>query len=117
MIEINGERSRGRYMREVVVTRHEGVKAWLREKKGLMNAEIVEHFSTEDIRRLREGDRVVGILPMNLAKEVRDRGAQFDLIVMPELTREQRGVELTPDEMDAAGAKLMRVTALELEEV
>ena len=104
-------------MREVVVTRHEGAKKWVCEKKGLANAETVEHFSAEDIQNLREGDRVVGILPIPLVADVLRTGARFDLLVLPELSREQRGHELTPDEMDAAGAKLMRVTALEMEEV
>ena len=104
-------------MTTTIVTRHKGAIRWLRKKKGLADAEIAEHFSAEDIQHLRKGDRVVGVLPITIGKKIRDRGAIFDLIILPELSREQRGVELTPDEMDAAGAKLMRVTALEMEEV
>lgn len=103
--------------KEIIISRHAGAIAWLREVRGLKAAAVAENFSANDIQELNEGDRVVGTLPITLVVEVLAQGAIFDLIVLPRLALSQRGSELSPTEMNDAGAKLIRVKGLELEEV
>ena len=103
--------------RNIIVSRHVGAIRWLKEKKDLENSEVAEHFSAEDIRDLTRGDKVYGTLPMPMVAEVLEREAEFFLIVLPGVAFSQRGNELSPDEMEKAGAKLLRVNAIELKEV
>lgn len=103
--------------KNIIVSRHAGAIRWLKEKKSLENSEIAEHFSAEDIQILAKGDKVYGTLPMPMVAEVLEQEAEFFLIVLPGVAFSQRGNELTPDEMEKAGAKLLRVNAIELEDV
>ena len=48
------------------------------------------------------GKRVYGVLPLHLAAQA----AEVVTIDMPGLPAEKRGVDLTPEEMDACGARL-----------
>lgn len=87
-------------MKDVIVTRHAGLVKWL-ELRGIVGT-VIEQAGPEDVR----GKRVIGALPTNLAV-LADSIVTID---MPGLTREQRGKDLTPDEMDAAGATMIEYT-------
>jgi CRISPR-associated protein Csx16 len=101
--------------KRIIVSRHEGAIKWVKSKmEG--NSEVQEHFSQTDIAGLGEGDRVIGNLPLPLIAAVMEQGAEFYLIVLP-IARSERGTELSLSEMEAAGAKLIRVKHLDLEEV
>ena len=80
----------------LIVTRHTGTVAWLRERG--LSGRVIEHATREDV----EGQTVVGALPFHLA-EAADKIGVIDL---PLLTVDQRGKDLNPAEMDAAGAEL-----------
>lgn len=82
----------------VIVTRHVGLVEWL-ALRGITGKTIV-HATEDDVR----GKRVVGALPMHLAA----LAAEIVVVDMPRLVTEQRGLDLTPAEMDAAGASLSR---------
>ena len=89
------------------VSRHEGAHQWLRAQLegGQMPPADVVHLEHLDLARVKEGDTVLGTLPIALAAMVRERGARFvnlDLSVPPEL----RGRELSAAEMRACGATL-----------
>lgn len=83
----------------VIVTRHAGAIEWLRQR-GIEGEVIAQVASPEQIR----GKVVVGALPLHLAAEA----AEVVAIDMPRLSAEQRGKDLSPAEMDAAGATLSR---------
>jgi len=83
----------------VIVSRHAGAVEWLRQH-GIEGEVIAQVVSPEQVR----GRVVVGALPLHLAAEA----AEVVAIDMPRLTAEQRGRDLTPAEMDAAGATLSR---------
>lgn len=83
-------------MEYLIVTRHSGAVAWLNQR-GIAGA-VVQHAMLEDVK----GKRVVGMLPLHLAAEAET----LTTIDMPNLRPDQRGVDLTPEEMDAAGANL-----------
>jgi len=82
----------------VIVTRHAGLVEWLAQRG--VRGEGLAQVKRSDI----EGKIVVGALPLHLAASA----AEVVAIDMPNLTAEQRGRDLTPAEMDEAGASLAR---------
>ncbi len=95
-----------------IVTRHSGAIRWL-QSRGI-KGEIIEHLDPDEIK---SGDEVYGILPVHLIHQLLEKGARVYLLVLPALAFSQRGQELSPDEMEEAGAKIVEVKSLELEEV
>ena len=88
--------ARQRSAEAVVVSRHAGAIEWLR-RQGIAGA-VIEQATADDVR----GRAVVGNLPLHLAALATKIGS----IDMPNLPREMRGKDLTPEEMDAAGARI-----------
>ena len=85
-------------MSPLIITRHAGIVEWLR-RRGVVG-EVVPHATAALV-----ADRdVIGILPLNLCALARS----ITTIDLPELRPEQRGAELTPAEMDGAGAHLQQ---------
>lgn len=80
----------------IIVSRHAGAVEWL-ARQGITGA-VIEQVTADDVR----GKVVIGNLPLHLAAEAHQVGS----IDLPGLTREQRGRDLTPEEMDAAGASI-----------
>lgn len=86
----------------LIVTRHAGLVAWLAER--WIVGETIAHATPENVA----GRAVIGALPLHLAA----LAESVTVVDMPGLIAEQRGRDLTPAEMDAAGASLstFRVT-------
>lgn len=82
----------------LIVTRHSGLVEWLRRHG--VDGEVVAQATPEVVA----GKDVYGVLPLHLAA----RAASITTVDMPLLRSEQRGVDLTPEEMDAAGATMAR---------
>ena len=78
----------------VIVSRHAGAIEWL-ARQGIAGT-VIEQATAEDVF----DSVVIGNLPLHLAAAAHKVGS----IDLPGLTREQRGRDLTPEEMDAAGA-------------
>lgn len=95
-----------------IITRHVGAIEWLR-KKGF-NGLVFQHLESEQILA---GNIYIGVLPVPLIQEILSAGSRFYLLVLPEVSQEQRGREMTPDEMDAAGAGLVEVKHIEVSPV
>lgn len=85
----------------VIVARHAGLVEWLRLRG--IEGEVISHVT--DVAQVA-GKNVVGVLPLNLAAEA----ITITSVDLPGLTAEQRGKELTVEEMDAAGANLQSYT-------
>ncbi len=83
-------------MDTVIVSRHTGAVEWLR-RQGI-TGEVIAHASADNVR----GKHVIGALPLHLAS----LAAKITTIDMPALPVEWRGRDLTPEEMDIAGATL-----------
>lgn len=81
--------------RPVIVTRHVGAIEWLNNHG--FDGDVIAHVASPDQIR---GRVVIGALPFHLAADA----ARVGVISMPGLRPDQRGVDLTPAEMDAAGA-------------
>jgi CRISPR-associated protein Csx16 len=84
-----------------LIARHAGAVEWI-GRQGIRVEATLPHL---DINLVQAGDRVIGSLPVHLAAEVCARGGRY-LHLSMDLPLEQRGVELTADDMDAAGARL-----------
>jgi len=98
--------------RVYIVSRHAGAIKWLQQRG--FEGEVIAHL---DPKILGEGDTVVGVLPITLVKELIDKGVQVYSLQLPDVPKELRGQELTPELMDKYGAKVFRILALEWEEV
>lgn len=78
----------------VIVTRHTGLVEWLAARG--IEGQVLAQVTADDVK----GKRVIGVLPLHLAAEA----AEIVTVDMPRLRPDQRGQDLTPAEMDAAGA-------------
>lgn len=85
------------------VSRHAGAREWL-ERQGWPVDRQVEHLSPAQVAA---GDRVYGTLPVHLAAALCARGAQYHHLIL-DLPVEARGRELTADELERFGARLVR---------
>lgn len=63
--------------RTLLVTRHQGTLDWLR-RQGI-DGEVVDQL---DLNSIRQGDRVIGNLPLHLAAAVIERGARFESVTL-----------------------------------
>lgn len=96
----------------LVVSRHAGAIEWLRQKG--FTGEVVTHLTPEMVQA---GDTVIGVLPVHLVAELVKKGVKVFIIVMPQVPKEMRGQELTAEQMEQFGAKLLEVKSIELREV
>lgn len=81
----------------IIVSRHSGAVEWLR-RQGIVG-DVLSHVT--DVAQIA-GQRVVGALPLHLAVHAAAVGS----IDMPALRPEQRGQDLTAEQMEAAGASI-----------
>jgi len=95
-----------------IVSRHSGAVAWL-QRRGFAGP-IISHL---DPKILRKGDRVVGVLPITLVHQLLHKGVEVFSLQLPDVPKELRGQELTPELMDKYGARVYKILALEWEEV
>lgn len=83
------------------ISRHPGAIEWAARQK-LHVDHLVSHLDTAQVQA---GDTVIGSLPVNLAAKVCARGAVYWHLSLT-LPAEQRGKELTADDMTRLGAHL-----------
>lgn len=82
------------------VSRHHGAVDWA-SRHGFIVDEVVSHMDTSIIK---DGDVVIGNLPVHLAADVCSRGGFYFHLTL-DVPPEMRGKELTADDMDNLGAK------------
>ena len=89
---------------KLIITRHRGLVEWL-SSRGI-EGRVLTHATEDDVR---EQD-IYGVLPLGLASLAKT----VTTVEMPGLKPEQRGKDMSPEEMDAAGARLriFRVTEI-----
>ena len=96
----------------IIVTRHPGAVRWLREKG--YEGVVVAHLTPDQIT---QGNIYIGSLPLPMISIILDKGSRFFLLNLPEIAFSQRGQDMTPEEMDRAGALLVEVKSIVLEPV
>ena len=91
----------------VVVSRHEGAVEWLKNR-GIIGDRIISHVENPvEI----EGCIVYGNIPLHLAAVAE---SVFS-VEIPNLPKEFRGADLTPEQMDEFGARLRQYSVVEIE--
>lgn len=89
------------------VSRHPGAVAWAK-KQHLAVDHWVSHLDTD---RIQKGDIVIGVLPMTAAASICAKSARYIALKM-ELPEEQRGKELSEDDLDALHCSLQEYVVL-----
>lgn len=93
------------------ITRHEGAVDWA--KQSLPESIWREALDPEQIQ---PGDRVYGVLPVDLAARVCEKGARFYALVF-DRDAWTRGTELTAAELERRGAHFVEYIVLRPEEI
>ena len=93
--------------RNIIISRHAGAIAWL--KSHGIEGEVMPQFVSPE-----PNVTYYGMLPMPQVAQILAVGSKFFLIAMPAVAFGQRGSEMTPKEMDNAGATLYRVASIKL---
>ena len=88
-------------MTTLFVSRHPGALDWAAGEGVAVDA-VIAHLDPETIQ---PGDVVIGTLPIHLAAQVCERGGRY-LHLSLELPPEQRGRELSADDLRRFGARL-----------
>lgn len=83
-----------------IISRHPGAMDWLRAR-GIAG----QHIDHLDVACIASGDTVIGTLPVNIAAEVCAKGAAYWHLSL-EVPFAWRGLELTPEQMEACSATL-----------
>ena len=96
--------------RNIIISRHTGAIAWLKSHE--IEGEVMPQFSVAEPNVV-----YYGMLPMVQVAQILAVGSKFFLIAMPAVAFGQRGSEMTPEEMDSAGAALYHVKSISLKRV
>lgn len=78
------------------ISRHQGAIDWIKQQP----VEIDRFESHLDVNLIQANDVVIGTLPVHLAAQVCAKGAKFYFLSV-NVTPEQRGTELTAEELIA----------------
>ena len=87
------------------VSRHAGAIEWITQEGLLPDSENVQIVADFDLKNVVAGDLVIGTLPAQLAAALCERGARYQHLTL-DILPEQRGKELSADEMRACNARL-----------
>ncbi|PWQ99322.1 CRISPR-associated protein Csx16 [Leucothrix arctica] len=92
------------------ISRHPGAVDWA-TSEGHHVDEQLAHF---DPKQVKQGDKVLGTLPINLVAEVNERGGDYYHLSL-DLPSEIRGKEITAEDMKQYGARLEHYSAKRLD--
>ena len=90
-----------------LVTRHLGTRQWLKER---ISDEVIHLSHLDNPECLMRGDVVIGVLPIKMVAEICILGA-FYLNIEIDIPRNLRGQELTAQQIERLGAKLVEYRA------
>jgi hypothetical protein len=88
----------------IIVTRHHFLVEWLANKG--ITGKVIAHATPDDVLE----KHVIGVLPFNLAALAID----VTTVDMPNLRSDQRGMDITPMEMDVAGATMATYVVMKI---
>ena len=88
------------------ISRHAGAVEWA-EAEGFHVDQLLAQF---DVTIVKQGDNVLGTLPINLVAEVNARGGNYFHLTL-EMPADARGKELTAADMRQFGARLEAYSA------
>jgi CRISPR-associated protein Csx16 len=91
-------------MTTYVITRHDGALNWIQSQ---IPVDVVLSHLEKDTP-LIAGDCVVGLLPAHIAADLCAKGIRYFHLAL-DLPAHLRGVELTSEQMDSCGARLLEL--------
>ncbi|MGY4676973.1 CRISPR-associated protein Csx16 [Pasteurella sp. P03HT] len=83
------------------ISRHQGSIDWIKQQ----NIQIDRFENHLDVNKIQSGDIVIGTLPVHLAAQVCEKGTKFYFLSL-NVTAEQRGTELTVQQLNEQGCSL-----------
>ncbi|WGE85078.1 CRISPR-associated protein Csx16 [Actinobacillus equuli] len=83
------------------ISRHQGAIDWIKQQ-AIQIDRFEQHF---DVAEIQADEVVIGTLPIHLAAEVCQKGAKFYFLSV-NVTREQRGTELTCEQLVKQGCSI-----------
>jgi len=98
-----------------IVTRHDATIQWIQSIID-EDAKVVPHLKDEDIKKMKEGDKVYGILPLHLIIRLLQKGVEYYGIVLPNVPPEKRGQELSLSQIREYGGKILNIKSIGWEE-
>ncbi len=90
-----------------LVTRHLGSLQWLKQA---VSEPVIPLHHLDDLHFIRQGDTVIGTLPIHMVANVCRQGAHY-LHLECSLPYELRGQELTAQQLNKLGARLVEYHA------
>ena len=90
-----------------IISRHPGAIAWLKSKG--YDGEVISHFESSEI-----GETYIGTLPIPIILNILENKGKFILLSLPAIAFSERGQELSPKEMDDAGAELFEIYSIDM---
>lgn len=94
---------------DCIVTRHPGAAEWVQRRLGRA-VRVIDHLLPQEIE---PGIRYHGVFPLNLAADICRAGAQCWAISV-QLPSELRGHELSAEQLETLGARLVRYQVSEI---
>ena len=92
------------------VIRHQGAKDWM-----MKQTVHIDHWTDDiDLEDVKAGDVVIGILPMRLAADVCEKGAEF-IALQINVPKEKRGTELCLKDLEEMQCSLCPYTVTKTE--
>ncbi|MDG6882239.1 putative CRISPR-associated protein, VVA1548 family [Phocoenobacter uteri] len=96
-------------MKTYFISRHQGAIDWIKSQQIDVD-QFVDHL---DMDMVKQGDTVIGTLPIHLAAQVCKKGAKFYFLSV-NVTKEQRGRELNKNELVKQECKLQQFMIKEI---
>ena len=90
------------------ISRHKGAQDWIKEQSIEID-KFIEHI---DEHSLKQGDVVIGSLPINIVARLTEKNIKYIHLEL-ELCYENRGKELTKKDLYDLNAKLVAYKAIE----
>lgn len=94
------------------ISRHQGAIEWIKQQN--IHIDRYENH-LEDLKEIQKGDIIIGALPINLAAKICAKGAKFYYLSIT-LSKEQRGQELSAEEMQKLNCQIKPYYIQEIKE-
>ena len=95
----------------ILISRHLATVEWLKSK----GVAVDKHQSHFDTKNVKTGDVIIGNLPIQMVAEVCIKGGEYHHIEI-DLPKDLRGKELTVDNLNQLGAKIVQYNASKIQD-
>jgi len=93
-----------------IISRHKGAIAWIKSKG--YDGEVIAQ-----LENIEADTTYIGTLPVLMIEQILRADSEFILLSLPDIAFSKWGKELSPVEMEKAGATLHRIKGIVMEEI